>query len=255
MNQEIQEKLEKTGLLPHEALVYLEIIKRGSLTPHQLESFTGLNRTTIYGIAKSLEQKGLVVEDRGTTKKKFLAEPESLKQLLEEDAKKVREKTKIIEAIIPELNSIALNSKYTLPKIQFIEEKNIARYLHKETASWNESAQKYDNTWWGFQDYRLVEHYFSWINEFWKFPSSKNITARIFSNDSNIEKQMANKRYPRRFVKFMDSERFTGTMWVVGDHIVMIVTTEHPFYLVHIRDQVLASNQREIFKQLWKVIK
>ena len=43
-----------------------------------------------------------------------------------------------------------------------------------------------------------------------------------------------------------------GTLWIVGDYIIMIQTLEKPFYLVEIKDAVLSHNMREVFKKLWK---
>ncbi len=253
MTDKIEQEIEKLGFLPKETTVYLELLKRGSLTPHQLESITGVNRTTVYSVTKSLLAKGIISEERGASKKKFTADPEQLTALMDDERKRLVEREKVVAKLVPELNKINLGSQFAIPKIQYVEEKKIERYLYKNTDKLNESALKYDGTWWGFQDYRFVEHYLNWINDYWTMQSSKKTYGRILSNESNIEAKMAKVGLARRQIKFWDSDEFTGSLWIVGDYIVMIMTHEHPFYLIEIHDQVLARNMREVFKKLWKV--
>ncbi len=250
----MQEQLEKLGLSPKEALIYLEILKRGSITAHQLEMITGINRTTVYSVAKSLVEKDLIAEDKGSMKKKFSAEPDALLQLVAEDRQRVEAKSREIGKLLPELNKLALSSVQVLPKIKFVEERNIERYLYEHSAKWNQSMMKYDRIWWGFQDYRLIGHYFEWIKDWWTFPSSKSINPRLFTNESQSESWMAAEGHERRRMKFWQSEEFTGTLWVVGDYVVSVVTAEHPFYMVETYDPVLARNLREVFKQMWKTV-
>ena len=63
---------------------------------------------------------------------------------------------------------------------------------------------------------------------------------------------MVEQNLTRRQIRFWEGDSdFTGTLWMVGDYIIMIQTVERPFYLVEIHDAVLAHNMREVFKKLW----
>ena len=67
---------------------------------------------------------------------------------------------------------------------------------------------------------------------------------------------MSKKKYAsQRHIKYWDkSDEFTTTQVVIGDYILMIMTREHPNYLIEIHDRVMANNLREIFKAIWKMV-
>jgi sugar-specific transcriptional regulator TrmB len=52
--------LEALGLTKRESLVYLALLKNGSLSPTEIANKTGLKRSNIYDVVKSLERKGLI---------------------------------------------------------------------------------------------------------------------------------------------------------------------------------------------------
>ena len=84
----------------------------------------------------------------------------------------------------------------------------------------------------------------------------KNFELKLLSNESKIEQVMKNKKYAEcRQIKFWDkSSNFTGTLWVLGDYLVLIMTKQRPHYLVEIHDTIFAHNIREVFKNIWTII-
>ncbi len=108
--------------------------------------------------------------------------------------------------------------------------------------------------WWGFQDHTLVEQYKEWIDWFWQ-RAPKNLHLRLLTNMSPIETEMATRSYTRRNMRFWkQGDMFTGTTWVTGDYMIMIVTNKHPHYLVEIHDAVFAQNMRALFQGIWKTL-
>jgi hypothetical protein len=97
-------------------------------------------------------------------------------------------------------------------------------------------------------------HNEAWIDWHWEScPSSKNVSLKLLSNES--AKEIKGKKFARRKIKFFNvAEDFTGTIWVNGDYLIMIVCAKRPHYLVEISDEVLAHNLREVFKGIWKRI-
>ncbi|MFZ5954812.1 MAG: TrmB family transcriptional regulator [Nanoarchaeota archaeon] len=88
------------GLAERESEVYLFLLKRGSESANEISKSTGILRQTIYEIIGKLESKGLINETTFNNKKYFEAtSPEKLKDILEE-------KTRIIEDIMPSLESL-----------------------------------------------------------------------------------------------------------------------------------------------------
>ena len=57
---------------------------------------------------------------------------------------------------------------------------------------------------------------------------------------------------PERDIRFSHDVDFTSSVWVGGEYLVMIVTKQHPFYLLEIHDATLSHNMREVFKKMWR---
>lgn len=235
-----------------EIAIYLGILKAGKILPAELAKKTGINRTTTYSIAKKLLKKGVIAEDLGTTPHYLIAlPPADLENLVKKEEKELELKKAKVNTAIQELQKLTIGTEYTLPKIVFIEEADLEVYLYKRTPDWAESILKYDGIWWGFQDHTFVEHYEKWIDWTWK-TVPKEMTLRLLSNESEIETKMGGKGYQRRQIRFWKHAHFTGNIWINGDHLVLIVTAEHPFYLVEITDKRLAENFRLLFQGIWK---
>lgn len=254
----IQEVLKKIGFNEKEVEIYLEALHLGRATPARIAKNTGINRTTVYSVAKGLIQKGVLTEDYGQKYTYIVAlPPEQLHNILDKKKRAIREEEKLLDQALEELSSLPSNTQFSIPKIRFVEELDLEDYLYKKTDEWNASAKKADSTWWGFQDHTLVANYKSWIDDFWtKRPSAENIRLKMFSNPSEIEKRMVEKNIDRREINFWGAgKNFTSTFWVIGDYVIMIYTQNRPFYLIEIYNPVMAHNLREVFKNLWEEIK
>jgi sugar-specific transcriptional regulator TrmB len=253
----VQDLLKKIGFNDKEIEVYLAVLKQGKVIPADVSQATGINRTTVYSIAKELIKKGIISEDLGSKTRYLVAlPPEDLESLVKKEEKKLKEKKETIQETISQLQSFAKETKYSIPKITFISEEDIEQYLYKQASIWNKSIIDIDKTatWWGFQDSYFVPNYEKWIDWSWEDPSSKGVSLKLLSNKSG-EKEKG-KQIKQRQIKFWKKvDDFTGTIWVCGNYIIMLVLNNHPYYLVEIHDSVLAHNMREMFKGIWKDVK
>jgi len=252
-----QDSLREIGLNDKEIKVYITLLKNGRMTPATLAKLCKISRPTIYNVAKSLLTKGIIAEDLGGKTLYLTPLPlESLKQIIEKPRRELEEKEEVIKKLIGELSFATAKKNYPVPKIRFVEEDNLEDFLYENTQKWNKELLKVDAIWWGFQDHSLVEHYEKWILWFWKQKEYQveRVKTRLLSNSSSIEEKMG-KKLPRtkRDIRFLDGMNFTSSVWVTGDYLIMIVTQQHPFYLVEIHDAVLAHNMREVFKKLWSL--
>lgn len=254
LDRMITKLLKTLGFTDKEIKIYLLILKYKKITPANLARGSSINRATVYAIAKSLVAKGVVIEDLGGKSLYLLpASPEALKKLNRKDEQEMKRRTQAIEALMQELALAQVGVEYPVSKIRFIEEGGIEDYLRDNLKNWIESMQKYDKTWWGFQDHSFAECYRAWIDWSWKH-TPQEIELKLLSNKSAIEEQLRGK-YPKRQIKFWNkSDKFTASTWIMGEYIVMIITNDKPFYLVQIHDAVMAHNQREIFKNLWNLV-
>lgn len=252
-----QDSLREIGLNDKEIKVYLTLLKNGRMTPAALAKLSKINRPTVYNIAKSLLSKGIIAEDLGG-KTLYLTPlpPESLNQIIDKPKRELEDKEKVVKKLIGELSLVTAEKNYQVPKIRFVEEDNLETFLYENTTKWNKEVFKIDNTWWGFQDHTFVEYYEKWVSWFWKQKEylDSRVQTKILSNVSPIEQKME-KRLPKskRDIRFLSGMNFTSSVWVTGDYLIMIVTRQHPFYLVEIHDATLAHNMREMLKKLWSL--
>lgn len=245
--------LAQLGFTENEIEVYTTILKLGRVSYGNLSKNINLNRTTMYGIARSLLKRGLIQEDIGSSKKYLVAsDPKEILSYLELEQKKLDYKKTFAKKAVEELSHIVKNEHF-MPKIRFVEEDQIEKFLFTQSAKWNQSIKKYDGKWWGFQDAASIKTYKKWFTAWQKEPSSKGIGARLITNYSEAEKSLQDN-HPDRLIKYWDTEeeKFDSTLWVAGDYVITIVSTNTPNYLVETHDPIMANNLRGIFKQLWK---
>ncbi len=252
------ETLRKIGLNDKEIKLYTTLLKNGRATPSLLSKLTKINRATIYSIAKGLLTKGIIAEDlAGKTLYLTALSPSHLIQLIEKPKRELEEKEELVKKAIASLSLITADKKYPVPKIRFVEEHNLEDYLYENFAKWNDAIlETKETSWWGFQDHSLVEHYEKWILWTWnqKEYQDPRMKARLLSNASLIEQKMEKKLdRKKRDIRFLPGIDFTSSIWIAGDYLVMIVTRQHPFYLVEIHDATMAHNMRETFKKLWEL--
>ncbi len=251
----LTESLFNLGLNQKEIDVYLAVLRQGKATPTDISKVSGVNRTTVYSVAKNLIEKGLIhLDQKG--KIHFLAakSPEELLDMVEREKMELKKKEKVAQDAIKELSALTRGQQFSIPKIQLIEEKKLEQFLYKRMPEWVTNNRKYQEKWWGFQDHTILEKYGEWIE--WTWNAFPDLDVKLLSNETELERKMEKRVISRREIKFWEKTKdFSGTLWVAGDYLIMVVTRTRPHYLVEINDAVLAANQRELFKGLWQEVK
>lgn len=253
----INATLDKLGLSEKEIKVYLTLLKHGKTKPSDLAKLTKISRPTLYNIAKQLISKGMIAEDYSTKVLHFSPlPPENLKNMLEGAKREMAQKEDLINKAIAEISLIAPAKAYPVPKIRFIEEENIEKYLFDNLIKWQKEVISSDGVWRCFQDHSFVENYENWIAKSWQTNESKDphYCGQAFTNQSVVEEKIKSK-YPKnkRQIRFLKDVHFTASVWVSGDYLTIIQTNKHPFYLFEIHDKLLAENMREVLKKLWEM--
>jgi sugar-specific transcriptional regulator TrmB len=122
----MKKALEKLGLNQKEASVYLALLELGQTSISRIAQKSGVKRTSVYDVLKSLKTKGLVGRTISKGKTYYFAEdPGVLKEALEE-------KFTTLEKVMPQLLSIT-NFLDQKPKIRFYEGKGGIRDIYEET--------------------------------------------------------------------------------------------------------------------------
>lgn len=253
----LEQNLKELGLTDKEAAIYLCILQYQRISPTRVSELTNINRPTVYSVAEELIKKSLIAEDNSaSTKYYYSLGEESLQSLVTADQRKIELKKRRISELLPELKQLPKEGRYSIPKIRFIDEPQLRDFLISQSPIWAKAALSSDKTWWGFQDDSLLEYYQDWADYFWN-SFSKEIQLNLLTNKKLVEERvMPKKKYAsQRHIKFWsDSTEFTTTQVVIGDYILMIMTREHPHYLIEIHDRVMANNLREMFKAIWKMV-
>lgn len=250
----IQTLFKIIGLTEKERAIYLALFKNGKATPAILAKQTKINRATVYTIARGLQSRGIVAEDVSGKKRYFSAlSPESFRQMVETPMRELEEKKASIEEAIEELSRIRAEKTYAVPKIRFVEEAEVEDFLYANIGKWSESAHKIDDgILYGFQDEAFLKTYSQFIRWYWRQPKSKNFKMYQIGNNSLTEKEFFGRiKHVGRGVRFSPDLVFSSSVWVGGEYLVMVVTKQHPHYLVEIHDETLSRNMREVFKKLW----
>jgi predicted transcriptional regulator len=245
------ELLKKLDFSDKEVEIYLTILKQGKITPAMISRLTKINRSTVYVVAKKLEEKGFVKQDVGSRFAYFSAVSlNELDLVIEKEEQRIRQKRRVLKNVIEELEPIVGRGNYSIPVIRFVEESELEDFLYKQMAKWNESAKNIDGVCWGFQDHSFAEKFQGWITWVWK---TYRIKVKLLSNQSQIENRLKKEFEEQRTICFWDGDvDFSSSLWVAGDYLVMVITRQHPFYLIEIKDSILAHNLREVFRKLWK---
>lgn len=250
--QNLEKALNQLELSIKEKQVYTLILQHGKIAPALIARKTGIQRTTVYSVASELKNRGLIIEDLGSKTLYYLPAPETeLEKVIQKDQEKLEKKKEGLQQLQETLKFFSDPKTFSIPKIRFIAEEDLEKYLYDATPRWIESNLANDPTWWGYQDHTFAERYKEWIVWFWK-KAPLEIALKLFSNDKPIESEMWSEEMSRREIRFWDGTNdFTGTMWIVGSYVIMVVTSQKPYYLVEIHDSVMAHNMREVFRKLW----
>lgn len=117
----LEKYLQEIGLSEKESQIYLALLQVDSESIQDIAKKTGINRTTVYPVLESLNQKGLVSEVQDGKKTMYqAAPPERLETFVERQKVLLTEKAKRLKDIIPEIKGIQRQSGER-PIIKFFE--------------------------------------------------------------------------------------------------------------------------------------
>lgn len=249
----LDEILQKIGLSDKEIIIYKILLQYGKAKASALSRLTKINRTTIYSVTKELVKKGLITEDLGDVTGTYVAlPPTELDQLIKQQERDLTEKKSLVDNAVLELQKLSASTSYSIPKISFIEEDRISDFLYSRSPVWHDSITKHDKVWWGIQDTTFVKQYENWIDWYWEWEATHAIPTEVRIVSNAGAESIKRKKFTRRQIRFSKlGKDFSATIWVTGEYLIMIITSQSPNYLVEIHDVMLSQNMRELFKNIW----
>ncbi len=252
----MKEKLLKLGLNKTEIEIYLYLLTQRRATATDISKNTGIKRPTVYAAISELIHRKIVMEDLGGNSKCFIASATDLQNVITSKKKEILEEESLINSLLPDLKGLSKNTNTLTPKIQYIQEPDLKDFFFKQGTVWNESMLEIGETsWWGYNsaDATLHKSTRDWIEHYWK-TSPKQIDLHLFSSEHHGEKELRQKKYERRHIKYWEEE-FGSSLWIMGDFIVISVTNKKPQYLIQIQDRVMAESLRRTYRRLWNLSK
>ncbi len=244
------------GLTAREVTVYLSLAESGKTTAHSLSKRVDMPRASVYFLLEALEKRGLVTSRKQSGTSFFAANPPGfLVKMLEREKDLLNTKISKAKDTAERLAPLFMSRNFSVPKLLFFEGKDaVRRMLYEFEDEWHKSILETDCTWWGFEDPFLFQHYETWYRHIWeKFKKEREekIKVRVFVDSP--EASDLKKRFPGTTLKPLQSHpQFTGTLFLMGEYLLMLVSQQKPHYAFQIKDQVLAANLRVIFTLMWQ---
>jgi len=244
-----EQKLKTLGLSEKEALIYLASLELGPSTVQEISKKTGIIRTTIYNLTRSLKEKGLIVEISKDKKRLFVSQsPERLLSNLRLQKKELEEREKNLRSILPELKGLVDLSRVR-PKIRFYEGKEGIKLMREDILSSKNLA--------------CIEEFIPMDEAYQLFPPHKrdhrhrmittlNHTYRKVIYASRNGRILPSKEnlVERRFVR---SGRFplSSEINLYGDKVGIVVFGRRPIGIT-IEEKAITESMRSIFYLVWK---
>ncbi|MEK6890656.1 MAG: helix-turn-helix domain-containing protein [Nanoarchaeota archaeon] len=241
---DINNALEEYGLSENEIKVYLSLIKLGESSVQKIAKNSGLPRTTCYNLLESLEQKGLAGFIIKESKKYFSAsQPKKLLENLDE-------KKKIIQEIIPQLNSISESIKEK-PKVTIFEGVKGIRSILKDVLDERKTIYHYGDI---ISIQKVFDHVFpQYILERIK----KKIHIKIICKKEDAHKELVknSKKELREFVFVPEKFKFESSVFIYADKVVIFHINQEPYFAVVIDDKDFYKTQKNFFEMTWGLLK
>lgn len=235
--------LKDFGLVENEAKAYVACLELGQATVQEIGKKSGVKRTTVYIALDGLKEKGLASQTKKNKKTFFAVEnPEGLLVLSQRRASALKE-------ILPELKALN-NIAGAKPKVRFYEGRegylavyeNILNDKPKELLA----IASYDD---------LCHHLDPEYEESWtKRRIANGIKLRWldFKTKSVVEKAIEGERGLREVRFLPDGFRFTSSMFIYNDKIVIMSGKQKEFMAVVMENSEFHQMFGQLFEMLWQ---
>jgi len=121
MTEKLEQLLIAIGLSENEALVMIVLLSDDFMKVSNIAKLAKLNRTTTYGIVKSLMKRGLItsIQQYGITQYRAI-EIEQLPSYIERQQKQLQNKKRELKKLLPEIKK-QKNKNPNIPSVKFFE--------------------------------------------------------------------------------------------------------------------------------------
>lgn len=252
---EFRKELKKIGLTDKEVAVYLACLELGPSPVQPIARKAKVVRATTYVILSGLMQQGLVTRFEQGKKTMFAAEPPlQLRRLLEKQGEEVKNKERLLDQMLPELQ-VLMRGASDRPSVRYFEGKEGLHVIRQEINMYCRPGDMVYN-------FTTADH----LNAVFPDNEDKHYVQRlakkiraktIFTTKSESLKkrwlvQQVNSLSERRYIP---SELYPGPagLTIYRDRIAIGSFTGH-LYGVIIESQSMADMMRTVFELAWRGI-
>ncbi len=234
-----EKALEELGLSKEESAIYLAMLKIGGSVASIVAKETGMKRTTVYALLKSLANKGFATMYYRKNKQLFYAEkPQRVAEYFEN-------KLESFTQIIPALESFG-KKQIQVSGIRLIETVNELKKFYRgvlgEYKNRSYSIIGNSNAWEGiepdfFRDFRVKR-------------GSANIKTRLLLSNDSKGLNPTQKELLREFKYLPSKYRFNSTIDIFDDKI-LIVSPEMSCLAVVLAVPAMVDVFKVVFQIIW----
>lgn len=250
-NETLQETLSDTGLSEAEIKVFVFLLQHDvGLRVSDISRRTRTNRTTLYGILKSLAERGLVSssEQRGVLLFQSI-QPHLLVDYLERAQERLAKNIKKVEEIVPDITRLRNKEKGYRPQMQFFDGTEGIKQAYEDPLRNNKEKVIY-----GFGGIHAIYNLMSmdWIDYYLKKRPALGIKWLALAVDSPASRAMSKRDTVQlRTTKFLPAEfNFDIELGAYDDKTLIVSFAEdHPWALI-ITDKKIAETIKALFRYI-----
>lgn len=240
---EIQETLQKIGLDSDEVAVYMAALQLGPSLVARIAKQSGVKRTTVYLVAKSLMEKGLLGQYKTHLGIHLSAQsPDFLLRQMEE-------KTKEVAGIIPQLKAME-RKKSNLPQVKYLEGKGGYFSICEDTLQKHAS----EILWLGNMEelYKIIGEKYD--NEYYipnRIQRKIKLRALLTKNAWAEKLKIGVEPEFLRHTKFLPDDYKFASSQLIYQNKVAFVSSSQELICVLVESSDLAEMERAKFEMLW----
>jgi sugar-specific transcriptional regulator TrmB len=247
----LQAILKSIGLSDFEMRVFIFLLESGrSVRATEIARKTRLNRTTLYGVLKSLTNKALVTssEDHGVLHFASI-EPHLLVNYVERLKESLTKQAGRIKDILPSLEAKRAPTERYRPRMQFFDGTEGIEQAYEDTLYNNKEKKLF-----GFSGYQAVYNLMStdWIDYYLKKRPLVGVKALIVAaNNPTAQEISTHDEEQLRETKFLPPDFNFDIELLTYDNKTMVVSfaEDHPWALI-ITDEKIAETIKALFSYI-----
>jgi len=241
--EKIIQILESVGIHKNESIIYLDLIKAGGSTAHEISNRTHIHRPNVYDTLEKLMKKAIITQSIKDNKKIFYpVKPENLLEYL-------KHKEDELKRIIPELEKVHSKPK-ELRKVSMSEGIGAIRILLDSLLEMNQPIYAY-----GISKRAIEGLGEGFLNEFHKKRVSKKIPIRSIYNKDLEELAKRENKLNHSEMRCLPPEYDSKVITNICGNKIIIFFWAEPICALVIENQEIVDAYKKYFEILWEKAK